>query len=163
MFRSASSFIVRELTGSPCIIQAKSGDVVQKHELLQWEIINQLWPCWPGWLYLCNLFSRFKMWHILTSSKYTWSWKQMAKVEWDTQEETQQLESPHRLAHICCQIPSLFKSPGLSYDQQCYQWFTGILNCFHGHLPIQFISKFEFAIIGTSSPVAVLPYLQHQM
>ena len=30
--------------------------------------------------------------------------------------------------HICCQIPSL--SPGLSYDQQCYQWFTGKLNCF---------------------------------
>ena len=30
--------------------------------------------------------------------------------------------------HICCQIPSL--SPGLGYDQQCYQWFTAILNCF---------------------------------
>ena len=50
-----------------------------------------------------------------------------------TQEETQQLESPHRLAHIYCQIPSL--SPGLSYDQQCYQWFTGKLNCFMDTYP----------------------------
>ena len=41
-------------------------------------------------------------------------------------EETQQLESPHRLPISCCQIPSL--SPGLSYDQRCYQWFTGIYN-----------------------------------
>ena len=67
------------------------------------------------------------MWHVFTSSKYTWSWKQIPEVEWDTQEETRQLEVPHRLAHICCQIPSL--SPGLSYDQLCYQWFTGKLNC----------------------------------
>ena len=74
-----------------------------------------------------NLFPRFKMWHVLTSNKYTWSQKQIPGVEWDTQEETQQLESPHRFAHICCQITSL--SPGLSYDQQCYQWFTGKLNC----------------------------------
>ena len=54
--------------------------------------------------------------------------KQIPTVAWDTQEEIQPLELPHRLAHICCQIPSL--SPGLSYDQQCYQWFTGKLNCF---------------------------------
>ena len=67
------------------------------------------------------------MWHILTSSKYTWSWKQIPEVEWDTQ-ETQPLELTHGLYHICCQIPSL--SPGLSYDQQCCQWFTGKLNCF---------------------------------
>ena len=66
------------------------------------------------------------MWHFLTSSKYTWSQRQIPEVEWDTQEEIQPL--PHRLAHICCQIPSL--SPGLSYDQQCYQWFTGKFNCF---------------------------------
>ena len=31
--------------------------------------------------------------------------------------------------HICCQIPSLSPA-GLSYNQQCYQWFTGKLNCF---------------------------------
>ena len=68
------------------------------------------------------------MWHIPTSSKYTWSRKQIPEVEWDTQEETQPLELPHRLAHICCQIPSL--SPSLSYDQQCYQGFTGKLNGF---------------------------------
>ena len=68
------------------------------------------------------------MWHFLTSSKYTCSEKQIPEVEWDTQKEIQPLESPHRLAHICCQIPPL--SPGLSYDQQCYQWFTGKLNCF---------------------------------
>ena len=37
------------------------------------------------------------------------------------------LESPHRLIHICCQIPSL--PPGLSYNRQRYQWFTGELNC----------------------------------
>ena len=52
--------------------------------------------------------------------------KQIPEVEWDTQEEIQPL--PHRLAHICCQIPPL--SPGLSNDQQCYQWFTGKLNSF---------------------------------
>ena len=49
------------------------------------------------------------MWHILTSSKYTWLWKQIPKVEWDTQEETQQLESPHQLifvarSHHCHQV-----------------------------------------------------------
>ena len=54
--------------------------------------------------------------------------KQIPEVEWDTQEEIQPLELPHRLALICCQIPSL--SPGLSYDQQYHQWFTGKLNCF---------------------------------
>ena len=48
--------------------------------------------------------------------------------EWDTQ-ETQPLELTHRLIHICCQIPSL-STAGLGYDQQCYQWFTGKLNCF---------------------------------
>ena len=68
--------------------------------------------------------------HVLTFSNYTWSRKQIPEVEWDTQEETQQLESPHRVAHICCQIPSL--SPGLSYDQQCCQWFTGRFNYFMG-------------------------------
>ena len=73
------------------------------------------------------------MGHVLTFSKYTWSRKQVPKVEWDTQEETQELESPHRLANFCCQIPSL--SPGLSYDQQCYQWFTGKLNCFMDAYP----------------------------
>ena len=57
------------------------------------------------------------MWHVLTSSKYTWSRKQIPEVEWDTQEE----------------IPSL--SPGLSYDQQCYQWFTGKLNYFMDTYP----------------------------
>ena len=66
------------------------------------------------------------MWHVLTSSKYTWSRKHILEVEWDTQEETQPLELTHRIAHICCHIPSL--SPDLSYDQQCYQWFK--LNCF---------------------------------
>ena len=81
---------------------------------------NQLCSCWPWWLYVYNLFPWFKMWYILTSSKYTWSWKHIPEFEWDTQVETQPLESPHRVAHICCQIPSL--SPGLSYDQQCYQW-----------------------------------------
>ena len=39
----------------------------------------------------------------------------------------QPLELPHKLT-FCCQIPSLW--PGLSFDQQCYQWFTGTLNCF---------------------------------
>ena len=69
------------------------------------------------------------MWHVLTSSKYTWSWKQIPEVEWDTQEETQLPEVTHRLTQICCQIPSL--SPAaLNYDQQCFQWFTGKLNCF---------------------------------
>ena len=40
------------------IIQAKNGDVVYKNGQLQQEIINQLWPCWPWWLYLYNLFPR---------------------------------------------------------------------------------------------------------
>ena len=69
------------------------------------------------------------MWHVLTSSKYTWSRKQIPEVEWDTQEETQPLKLTHRIAHICCPIPSLSPA-GLSYDQQCYQRFTGKLNCF---------------------------------
>ena len=43
------------------------------------------------------------MWHVLTSSKYTWSRKQIPEVEWDTQEETQPLELTHGLTHICCQ------------------------------------------------------------
>ena len=41
--------------------------------------------------------------------------KNIPEVEWDTQEETQLLELPHILTHICCQIPSL--SLGLSCDQ----------------------------------------------
>ena len=84
--------------------------------------------CWPWWLYVYNLFARFKMWHVLTSSKYTWSRQQIPEVEWDTQEEIQPLELLHRLTHIFGQIPSI--SPGLSYDQQCYQWFSGKLNYF---------------------------------
>ena len=72
--------------------------------------------------------TRFKMLYVLTSSKYTWSRKQIPEVEWDTQEEIQLLELLHRLTHIFGQIPSL--SIGLSYDQQCYQWFSGKLNCF---------------------------------
>ena len=83
--------------------------------------------CWPWWLHVYNLFPRFKMWYILTSSKPKWSRKQIPDVEWDTQEQIQPLELPHRLAHICCQIPSL--SPCLSYAQHCYQWFTGKLSC----------------------------------
>ena len=54
--------------------------------------------------------------------------KQIPEVEWDTQEKIQPLELLHRLTRIFGQIPSL--SPGLSYDQQCYQWFSGKLNCF---------------------------------
>ena len=54
--------------------------------------------------------------------------KSASRIERDTQEETQPLEPTHSFAHICCQIPS--PSPaGLSYDQQCYQWFTDKLNC----------------------------------
>ena len=75
------------------------------------------------------------MWHVLTSSKCTWSRKQIVEVERDTQERLSH-SNRHRLTHICCQIPSL--SPGLSYDQQCYQWFTGKLNCLMENLPIQF-------------------------
>ena len=68
-------------------------------------------------------FQDCNLWHVLTFSNYTWSRKQIPEVEWGTQEETQPLELPHRLTHICCQIPS--SSPGIRYDQQCYQWFTG--------------------------------------
>ena len=73
-------------------------------------------------------FQDCNFWHVLTFSNYTWSRKQIPEVEWDTQEETQPLELLHRLTHICCQISS--PSPGLSFDQQCYQWFTGRLNYF---------------------------------
>ena len=37
------------------------------------------------------------MWHFLTSSKYTWSRKQIPEVEWDIQEEIQPLDM--RLTH----------------------------------------------------------------
>ena len=84
------------------------------------------------------------MWYILTSSKYTWSWKQIPEVEWDKQEETQPLELPYRLAHICCQIPSL--SPSLSYDQQCYQWSTGRLNCFMETYPVLLVKALRLCI-----------------
>ena len=69
---------------------------------------------------ICDMFSCLATTHDLE--------KIIPEVEWDTQEEIQPLELPHRLTHICCQISSL--SPGLSYDQQCYQWFTGKLNRF---------------------------------
>ena len=53
---------------------------------------------------------------------------------------------PHRLAHICCQIPSL--SPSLSYDQQCYmyQWFTGKLNCFMDTYPVLLVKALRLLI-----------------
>ena len=73
-----------------------------------------------------------------------WSRKQIPEVEWDTQEGTQPLELPHRLAHICCQIPSL--SPSLSYDQQCYQWFTGKLNCFMDTYPVLLVKALRLLI-----------------
>ena len=81
---------------------------------------------------------------ILTFSKYTWSRKHIPEVEWDTQEETQPLELPHRLAHICCQIQSL--SPSLSDDQQCYQWFTGKLNCFMDTYPVLLVKALRLLI-----------------
>ena len=71
--------------------------------------------------------ARSHFWQIYTCSR-----KQIPEVEWNKQ-ETQPLELPHRLAHICCQIPSL--SPVPSYDQQCYQWFTGKLHCFMDTCP----------------------------
>ena len=40
------------------------------------------------WLYVYNLFHSFKMWYILITSKYKWSWKQIPEVEWYTQEQT---------------------------------------------------------------------------
>ena len=40
------------------------------------------------------------MWHALTSGKYTRSRKQIPEVAWDTQEETQPLELPHRLTFV---------------------------------------------------------------
>ena len=54
----------------------------------------------PWWLCPYNLFPRFKMWHVLTSGRYTWSPKQFPKVEWNIQEETQPLELPHRLTFV---------------------------------------------------------------
>ena len=84
--------------------------------------------------YICIIyFQDCNLWHVLTSSNYTWSAKKIPEIEWDTQEETRPLELPHRLTRICCQIPSL--SPGLSYDKKCYQWFTGKLNCFMDTYP----------------------------
>ena len=57
----------------------------------------------------------------------------------DPENRSQKLNEIHRrkFSHWNCytdslaffgQIPSL--SPGLSYDKQCYQWFSGKLNCF---------------------------------
>ena len=85
------------------------------------------------------------MWHILTSSKYTWSPKQIPEIERDTQEETQPLELTHRLTHVCCQIPPLSPA-GLSYDQQCYQWFTGKLNCFMDTYPVLLVKPLRLLI-----------------
>ena len=89
-----------------------------------------------------NLFSSFKMWYILITNKYKWSRKQIPEVEWDTQGQTQPL--PHRLTHICCQIPSL--SPSLSYDQQCYQWYTGKLNFFMDTYPVLLVKTLRLLI-----------------
>ena len=87
----------------------------------------------PGGCICMIYFQDCNLRHVFASSNYTWSRKNIPEVEWDTQEETQPLELPHRLTHICCEISS--PSPGFSYDQQCYQWFTGKLNCFMDTYP----------------------------
>ena len=77
---------------------------------------------------ICIIYSK--------DSKYDTYWL-LAKTH-DPENRLQKLNEIHRRLshwnwhtdsyHICCQIPSL--SPGLSYDQQSYQWFTGELNGF---------------------------------
>ena len=79
---------------------------------------KNLWWCWPWWFYLYNPFLRFKMWYVLTSSKYTWthktdSRKWMRYAGWDPVSHWN-----HHTDWLT--FPSL--SPGLSYDQQCYHW-----------------------------------------
>ena len=104
------------------------------HRLLK-PFSNKRCECWPWWLYVYNLFPRFKMWYILTSSKYTWSWKQIPEVEWDTQEQTQPLELPHRLAHFFARSHHCHQALAMINNATMIHWQIELC---YGHLPIQF-------------------------